>query len=105
MSFNGVAEVFLADHLGGRSEPLSEDVKGSSITVPEGAAAIKGLQKVLGAAKGGGSDPSVVCGHLRVSDAGRRLGKVHAAEEGVEAGVGAKGIPDNWIDLEAEQSA
>ena len=58
MSFNGVAEVFLADHLGGRFEPLSEDVKGSSITVPEGAAAIKGLQKVLGAAKRGASDPS-----------------------------------------------
>jgi dipeptidyl aminopeptidase/acylaminoacyl peptidase len=58
MSFNGVAEAFLADHLGGRFEPLSEDIKESSITVPEGAAAIKGLVKAMGAAKAGGTDPS-----------------------------------------------
>ena len=42
-SFNAVAESFLAEHLGGRFEPMSEDLTGSSIQIPEGVDSIKGL--------------------------------------------------------------
>ena len=37
LSFNAVAEAFLAQHLGGRSEPIGDDFKNSSITVLTGA--------------------------------------------------------------------
>ncbi len=48
MSFFGVSEAFLAEHLGGRYQPLSEDdFEGSSIQVPEGAAKVPGLETVL----------------------------------------------------------
>lgn len=47
MSFNAVAEVFLAQNLGGRYEPISEDVTGSTMQVPVGADDIPGLPKVL----------------------------------------------------------
>lgn len=43
MSFNAVAEAFLAQHLGGRYEPVGDDFEGSSITVPVGAEAVPGL--------------------------------------------------------------
>ena len=37
-SFNAVAEAFLAKHLGGRNEPMSEDMcAGSTIAIPTGA--------------------------------------------------------------------
>ncbi len=36
LSFNAVAEVFLAEHLGGSYQPAADDFKGSSITVPSG---------------------------------------------------------------------
>jgi len=42
-SFNAVTEAFLAEHLGGRYEPIGEDFKGSSITVPVGSEQIPGL--------------------------------------------------------------
>ncbi len=42
-SFNAVAEAFLAEHLGGRYQPIGEDFKGSSITIPTGANQIPGL--------------------------------------------------------------
>ncbi|MEL7238530.1 MAG: S9 family peptidase, partial [Planctomycetota bacterium] len=48
MSFFGIAENFLAEHLGGRAQPLAEtDVEGSSITVPAGAQDIDGLPGLL----------------------------------------------------------
>jgi dipeptidyl aminopeptidase/acylaminoacyl peptidase len=47
MSFNAVTEVFLSEHLGGRFQPISGDLAGSSITVPAGASRIPGLEKVL----------------------------------------------------------
>jgi dipeptidyl aminopeptidase/acylaminoacyl peptidase len=43
LSFNAVAEAFLAQHLGGRSEPIGGDFKDSSITVPTGADQLPGL--------------------------------------------------------------
>lgn len=46
-SFNGVTEAFLAKHLGGRNEPMSEDVSGSSIVIPAGASDIPGLPKSI----------------------------------------------------------
>jgi dipeptidyl aminopeptidase/acylaminoacyl peptidase len=42
-SFTAVAEAFLAEHLGGRYEPIGSDFDGSSITVPVGADEIPGL--------------------------------------------------------------
>ena len=47
VSFNAVAETFLARHLGGRSEPIGDDFKGSSITVPIGADQLPGLAEAL----------------------------------------------------------
>ncbi len=42
-SFNAVTEAFLAKHLGGRYEPIGDDLKGSSIQIPEGRDQIPGL--------------------------------------------------------------
>lgn len=47
LSFSAVAELFLAEHLGGRCEPIGEDFKGSSITVPTGAEQIPTLKDAL----------------------------------------------------------
>jgi dipeptidyl aminopeptidase/acylaminoacyl peptidase len=49
LSFFALMDVFLADCLGGRSEPIGDDLKGSSIQVPAGAGAIPGLEQALGA--------------------------------------------------------
>ena len=55
MAFNAVTEAFLAEHLGGRYEPIGNDFDGSSITVPAGAAGIPGLAAALPAtSKGSG---------------------------------------------------
>ncbi len=45
-AFNAVTEGFLAQHLGGRFEPLS-DITGSSMTIPEGADQVRGLPKKI----------------------------------------------------------
>ncbi len=58
MSFNAVAEAFLSDHLGGRFEPMSEDIGDSSITVPAGAKEIKNLSKMLKKLGRAGSGPT-----------------------------------------------
>jgi dipeptidyl aminopeptidase/acylaminoacyl peptidase len=50
-SFNAVAEAFLAQHLGGRAEPIGEAFKGASITVPAGADQIPGLSEALAQVK------------------------------------------------------
>ena len=48
LSFFGVSEAFLAEHLGGDYQPLGEgDMAGSSITVPAGAAEVPGLDAAL----------------------------------------------------------
>lgn len=46
-SFNAVAEVFLAQCLGGPYQPIASDFQGSSITVPTGAEHIHSLQATL----------------------------------------------------------
>ena len=43
LSFYAVAEAFLAEHLGGRVEPVGGDFEGSSIEVLHGSEAIRGL--------------------------------------------------------------
>ena len=48
LSFFAVAEAFLAQCLGGRYEPIGDDLAGASITVPEGAEHVPGLAKALG---------------------------------------------------------
>ncbi len=50
-AFYAVAEQFLAKCLGGRAEPIGDDLAGSTITVPTGAADIAGLEQALAAAK------------------------------------------------------
>ncbi|HEV3004210.1 MAG TPA: prolyl oligopeptidase family serine peptidase [Pirellulales bacterium] len=51
LSFNAVAEAFLAEHLGGRFEPVGEAFRGSTIEVPAGVEGVPGLGEAL---KGGG---------------------------------------------------
>jgi hypothetical protein len=46
-SFNAVTEAFLAEQLGGRFEPVGDDFKGSTITVPAGAQYVPGLIQAL----------------------------------------------------------
>ena len=47
IAFFAVSEAFLAKHLGGRSEPIGDAFKGSSITVPQGRELVSGLQEAL----------------------------------------------------------
>ena len=47
LSFNAVAEAFLAEHLGGRFEPIGDAFSGASITVPTGAEQVPGLAEGL----------------------------------------------------------
>ncbi|NOQ32841.1 MAG: prolyl oligopeptidase family serine peptidase [Methanosarcinales archaeon] len=47
MSFFAVAEAFLAEHLGGRYEPIGDDLEGTSLTVPVGAEEVPGLAEAL----------------------------------------------------------
>lgn len=47
MSFNAVTEAFLGEYLGGRVEPMSEDIGDSSITIPAGGELIPGLPRKL----------------------------------------------------------
>jgi hypothetical protein len=47
MSFNAVAEAFLAEHLGGQYEPVGDDFKGSSIHIPAGADQVPGIKEAL----------------------------------------------------------
>ena len=47
IAFNAVAEIFLAQHLGGVYEPIGADFQGSSISVPEGAGDIATLPESL----------------------------------------------------------
>jgi dipeptidyl aminopeptidase/acylaminoacyl peptidase len=46
-SFNAIAETFLAQCLGGPYQPIGDDFKGSSVTVPAGAEAIHDLPAAL----------------------------------------------------------
>jgi dipeptidyl aminopeptidase/acylaminoacyl peptidase len=49
LSFNAAAEEFLASCLGGRVEPVGDDLADSSITVPTGGELLPGIQTALGA--------------------------------------------------------
>ena len=49
MSFNAAAEEFLATYLGGRVEPVGDDLRDSSITVPAGGELLPALQAALDA--------------------------------------------------------
>jgi hypothetical protein len=50
-SFNAVAEVFLAQCLGGPYQPVGGDFDGASISVPEGAQHVFGLADAVKAKK------------------------------------------------------
>ncbi len=47
LSFYAVTEAFLAEHLGGRYEPIGDAFKDSSITVPTGADQVPGLSSAV----------------------------------------------------------
>jgi dipeptidyl aminopeptidase/acylaminoacyl peptidase len=47
MSFNAVAEAFLAEHLGGRFEPVGDDFQGATLQVPTGKEDVPGLADAL----------------------------------------------------------
>jgi dipeptidyl aminopeptidase/acylaminoacyl peptidase len=47
LAFNAVSEAFLAEHLGGRYEPIGKAFTDSSITVPAGASDVPGLAAAL----------------------------------------------------------
>ena len=47
ISFTAVAEAFLAEHLGGRFEPVGGDFEGSSIEVEAGVEQVPGLEEAL----------------------------------------------------------
>jgi acetyl esterase/lipase len=49
LSFNAVAEAFLAHSLGGRFEPVGRDFTGATLQVPEGADQVPGLAAALAA--------------------------------------------------------
>jgi dipeptidyl aminopeptidase/acylaminoacyl peptidase len=46
-SFNAIAEGFLGECLGGRAQPIGDELKGSSTTVPVGADGVPGLAEAL----------------------------------------------------------
>lgn len=47
LSFYAIAEAFLAEHLGGRYEPIGKSFAGSTVTVPTGANDVPGLEAAL----------------------------------------------------------
>jgi dipeptidyl aminopeptidase/acylaminoacyl peptidase len=47
LSFYAIAEAFLAEHLGGRFEPIGQDLNGANLTVPAGMDGIRGLREAL----------------------------------------------------------
>ncbi len=47
LSFYAVAEAFLAEHLGGRYQPVGDDFAGSNITVPVGSDEVPGIAEGL----------------------------------------------------------
>lgn len=47
LAFYAVTEAFLATHLGGLCEPIGDDFKKSSVTVPTGAEQVNGVQAAL----------------------------------------------------------
>ena len=47
LSFFAISEIFLAQCLGGSYQPIGDDFKGSSVTVPEGAGHIHSLGEAL----------------------------------------------------------
>ena len=47
LSFFAVAEAFLAEHLGGRYEPIGDDLDHSSIRIPVGGSEIPGVQTAI----------------------------------------------------------
>jgi hypothetical protein len=47
ISFWAAAEAFLAEHLGGRCQPIGDDFSGASLQVPAGAEKVPGLSEAL----------------------------------------------------------
>lgn len=58
MSFNAVTELFLSENLGGRFEPMSDDLTNSTIQIPTGAEHVPGLPKTLKTSGRKSNDPT-----------------------------------------------
>ena len=52
LSFYAVSEAFLAEHLGGRVQPVGTDFEGSSIEIPEGADLVAGISEAMSSSVG-----------------------------------------------------
>lgn len=48
-AFNAATEAFLAEHIGGRYEPIDDDLEGSTMQVPTGVEGVPGLKDAMGA--------------------------------------------------------
>ena len=62
MAFYAVSEHFLAQHMGGAAEPFGDDLKGSSLQVPEGASLVPGLSEALKAVPAPAATPKAGSG-------------------------------------------
>lgn len=51
LSFNAITEAFLAEHLGGRYEPIGDAFEGASLKVPAGAEQVPGLANAINTEK------------------------------------------------------
>lgn len=47
LSFYAITEAFLAEHLGGRYQPIGQDFAGANLTVPAGSDQVSGLEQAL----------------------------------------------------------
>ena len=47
ISFYAIAEQFLAQHLGGRAEPIGDAFRGASLEIREGADEVPGVKQAL----------------------------------------------------------
>jgi len=47
MSFNAITEAFLADHLGGRVQPVGNDFSGSSLDIRAGLAHMPAVRQAM----------------------------------------------------------
>ena len=80
ISFNAIAEAFLAAHLGGRAEPIGQDFAGAKFEVGEGASHVPGLEAALASSGGAGRSTAARCGPTAVAAAcGDRRGRAASA--------------------------
>ena len=69
MAFNAIVETFLAEHLGGRFEPIGDDVAASTAQVRDlGDIALPGVERWSAEDAGAADSPPVTGGEIRLED-------------------------------------